>query len=230
MGITYKVRIRCLKVLDKSKINLSPIHYADGDRSTWQEQLTKYCDELYPNIKEIVRMYDHDTCYKSYYLMAGLLVPSWYDWKTCPQVLLISNFAYDRRGDTLYKITFFDHLGDFISAEKRVVPCEENRFMVLIPEEAHSFNYLITSPFENVDTSSDENVHFFNHGKKCLTCPKCVCKCNPDNDSDVDSDSASTITLGEHDQADAYDESEDEEPPTKRPNSTCEQETCKLLI
>ncbi len=50
------------------------------------------------------------------------------------------------------------------------------------------------------------------------------------NDSDVDSDSASTITLGEHDQADAYDESEDEEPPTKRPNSTCEQETCKLLI
>ena len=227
MGITYKVRIRCLRVLDKSKVNLTPIHYDDGDRSIWQEQLTKYCDELYPHIKEIVRMYDHDTHFKSYYLMANLLVPQWYDWKTCPQVLLISNFAYDRRGDTQYKISFFDPLGDFISVEKRIVPCEENRFMVLIPEEAHSFNYLITSPFADVDTSSHEYVHFFNHGKKCITC-------NPDNsnddDDDVASDSASTVTLGEHDQADAYDESEDEEPPTKRPNSTCEQETCKLLI
>jgi len=225
MGITYKVRIRCLRVDDKSKVNLNPIHYDDNkDREIWQEQLKKYYDELYPNVNKIVGMYNHDTCYKSYYLMANLLIPRWYDWKTCPQVMVISNFAYDRRGDTLYKTTFFDTLGDVISVEKRIIPCEENRFMLLIPEEAHSFNYLITSPFENVDNSSHECVHFYNHEKKCITCPKYVCHTEDDSDSD------STVTLGEHDQADAYDESEDEEPPTKRPNSTCVEKTCKLLI
>jgi hypothetical protein len=158
--------------------------------------------------------------------MANLLVPKWYDYTSCPQVMAISNFAYDRRGDTLYKTTFFDTLGDVISVEKRIIPCEENRFMLLIPEEAHSFNYLITSPFDHVDNSSHECVHFYNHGKKCITCPKCMCH----EEDDSDSDSDSTVTLGEHDQADAYDESEDEEPPAKRPNSSCIEETCKLLI
>ena len=197
MGITYKVRIRCLRVDDKSKVNLNPIHYDDNkDREIWQEQLKKYYDELYPNVSKIVGMYNHDTCYKSYYLMANLLIPRWYDWKTCPQVMVISNFAYDRRGDTLYKTTFFDTLGDVISVEKRIIPCEENRFMLLIPEEAHSFNYLITSPFENVDNSSHECVHFFNHEKKCITCPKYVCHTEDDSDSDGGADGGGLLHGG----------------------------------
>ena len=136
MGISYQVRIRCLRVIDLRKVNVHVLHAEES--VTWKDRLKAYYDELNPNVESIQYCYKHETTHKSYYTMANLQIPYWYSSQSRPNVLAFSNNALDRRGNTLYTTVFYDTEGSVVEKIKNISPHEENRFMIHVPKEAYS--------------------------------------------------------------------------------------------
>ena len=206
MGIYFKVCIRFLCVTDTSKISLDILEADpyDGEKSDsensalWKEKLKPYYEANKENITHFVKVYRHEG--KSYHSLLNVLVPDWYERSVHKKsnVITFSNWA-DGRYDmaTCYTITFYDRYGQALETVKKIPNCEVNRFMLVLPENAHSLRYTI-SPGEETDYYNYDcymNCHFFNFTKKCITCDE-----KYKLPSSMSSISSSTITCGENDE------------------------------
>ena len=227
MGIIFQVFIRCLRVYDIDKVNTSLIHA--GEQETWKVRLDEYYAESTKNLECLVRIYKHNPECRSYYSMVDVLLPGWYSDKIKPHVLSFSNNACDRRGDTLYTVSFFDNYGKLLVTEKIISPDEENRFMLRIPEKAATFNYRISPSWDDTYWDTFNELHFYNRSTKCFTCCDCYCTKHHlrDTESESDPDSEATLTADESEEeeedvieaaadADADDDDDDDKPSEKK--------------
>jgi hypothetical protein len=174
MGIIYQITIRCFLVFDKTKVNCNPIYekdYYDSSvkfEETWEKRLSDYYTASKANLQKILGVYKHDPCCRSGYSITNLLIPSQTD------VLAVSNNACDRRGTTVYEFLFYNIYGHEIGFKKVSVQCEENRFMIIVPEDAHTFRCGIYNEADGRQDGYDQ-IHFFDHGRLCQTCENCSC-------------------------------------------------------
>ena len=180
MGIIYQVHIRSLSVHDKSKVNLEPLYEdSETDKEPWNKRLRAYYDESRLNIVKVLQLIKHHPCTRSGYSMLNLKLEEDSD------VLSFSNNACDRRGDTIYEITFYNYFGKEIEFQSKKIECENNRFMILVPPEATSFKYVIRNA-HNEEEEGYDVWHFFNYRNFCSSCLNCYCAEHEEAKSDED--------------------------------------------
>lgn len=173
MGVNYQVRIRFLRVIDRTKVNLEVIHAKEVE--TWEARYNEYFSALKKNLAANLAMFQHKPCVYGRYSMFNVNVHMWYDFIKRPDVLAISNYANGPGEEAIYTTTFYDRYGAVVETSRVFADYENNNcFMIYVPKEARYFNYRISPTWQCYD--SLEQIHYFNRGLKCLTCAECKCK------------------------------------------------------
>ena len=173
MGVLHQVRIRFMRVIDRTKVNLQVLHAKE--QNSWERRYSKYCTELNQNIARHVSMIEHNPCIYGYYSMFNVDVPMYYSLRDVPDVLAIFNYANGPGEKAIYSITFYDAYGKVIEVKKVEAEYENNnRFIVFLPQETRCFNYTISPTWDSRD--SVEVIHYFNRSLHCFTCGQCRCK------------------------------------------------------
>jgi hypothetical protein len=159
MGIIYQVKIRCLKVKDVSKVDLTVV--SEGDvrephcSTAFKERLKTYIAASKENIESVLMVYDHDPGWKRDYTITNLYVPP------DTNVLAFGNDACDRYGpDRYYDVKFYNFNKDLIEKKKVKAYSERNNFMLLVPPNTFFIKYVI----------GDYAMHSFEFGPKCYKC------------------------------------------------------------
>ena len=159
MGIIYQVKIRCFKVKDVSKVDLTVQSEDDPrvpDHSTaYKERLKPYIAASKENIESVLMVYDHDPGCKRDYTITNVYVPPGTD------VLAFGNDACDRYGpNQYYDVKFYDFNKNLIEKKEIRAYSERNNFMVLVPPKTFFIEYVI----------GDYAIHSFAFGPKCYRC------------------------------------------------------------
>ena len=159
MGIIYQVKIRCLKVKDVSKVDLTVV--TEGEprvpncSASFKEKLKTYIAASKENIESVLMVYDHDPGSKRDYTITNLYVPPG------TNVLAFGNDACDRYGpDRYYDVKFYNFEKNLLEKKTVRAYSERNNFMLLVPPNTFFIKYVI----------GDYAIHSYAFGPKCCQC------------------------------------------------------------
>ncbi len=155
MGIIYQCKIRCLKVKEIKDVDLSVI---SDDMFQWKKELKNYKIKSKQNIDQILAVYSHFPQTKDDYFMSNLFIPEG------TNVIAVGNDACDQILDeNYYGFDFFDKDNKQFESDVVYALSVRNNFMIVIPKEAHHFNY-------SINNDGDEREHNFDFKNRCQTC------------------------------------------------------------